>query len=755
MCTSVLDGFTACLPTRCHLLLNHTCLHPEFTHYSTKVCPFHLLLPTVSICIASSSTMSSAADYLVAVIGSRGLVEERVDAHIDLLTEKGFLLLDQQTLELTQEQAESLLGQGEMGIEAYTQGPCVALLLRRVDAYSTFNSLREELDYTYGSVSGWMALRDRATFFPSTPVLERMLLVLKPQQPDSLLTEVMKLLVENDFIVLGKEMKMLGVESARSLVGEEASQEEIDYLTSDVSVMMVLEKVGAIQDWALLAGPNDPAEARKYAPHTLRARLSSADSNHPSYQNYVYASESSDQARKDLDLFFPSPFPIERTLAILMPDIVERDQVESCLNHFKSHGFTIQCREQIHVSRQRAELFYQAFKDQPGYDAMTQYFSSGPSVVVLLAKPAAVDTLHKLLGPRDPAVARKERPQSLRAKFGTDAIAIGIHGSADVNTASKEIDEFFPGLPVERVPDLEQLQDMLNAKQNDGSNVRPSPVSNTPNKSMYEVLVEGLTQLCRVKPTGDEAVEYFANWLLKNNPNKPAIVEPEEDEEEEVKEANKVQPTIVPNGVGDDVADSSSGPRRYTWLLGAPGAGVTDVASRLTKELSVEGGGVKSFEHISASSLLATAQSSNTKYGNLIAEYRASHRILPAEVVLDLLSSALASSRSQHVLLSAFPLSLDQSFDFEKRFCSKGSSNKDALRRVIYLDVPNESSSAEIIATRRKRSLDGYRKELASFVEDVQPVLEHYEVFGKLKKIDVTKIEEEQVYQQVKKAVGK
>lgn len=43
---------------------------------------------------------------------------------LPLLT-PSFLILDQQTVELSPSQAELLLGQGEQGIESYTDGPCV------------------------------------------------------------------------------------------------------------------------------------------------------------------------------------------------------------------------------------------------------------------------------------------------------------------------------------------------------------------------------------------------------------------------------------------------------------------------------------------------------------------------------------------------------------------------------------------------------------------------------------------------------
>lgn len=40
-----------------------------------------------------------------------------------------------------------------------------------------------------------------------------------------------------------------------------------------------------------------------------------------------------------------------------------------------------------------------------------------------------------------------------------------------------------------------------------------------------DTLVEGLTELCRVKPVGTEAIRWLGTWLLQNNPNRPHVDE--------------------------------------------------------------------------------------------------------------------------------------------------------------------------------------------------------------------------------------
>eukprot|EP00903_Cladosiphon_okamuranus_P018618 g17138.t1 len=58
------------------------------------------------------------------------------------------------------------------------------------------------------------------------------------------------------------------------------------------------------------------------------------------------------------------------------------------------------------------------------------------------------------------------------------------------------------------------------------------------NGSLEQFLTTALSELCKVKPDGLDAVRWLAEWLLENNPNKPTIAHaddqrPRGDEEEE------------------------------------------------------------------------------------------------------------------------------------------------------------------------------------------------------------------------------
>jgi hypothetical protein len=110
-----------------------------------------------------------------------------------------------------------------------------------------------------------------------------------------------------------------------------------------------------------------------------------------------------------------------------------------------------------------------------------------------------------MIGPTLPNKARQLSPESLRARYGADQTRNAVHGSDSYYGAEREIRFMFPGTITEPVCGGQLARDYLQAKVN-------------------PFLVQGLTKLCKQKP--EDPVVWLAEWLLKNNPNKPLVEEP-------------------------------------------------------------------------------------------------------------------------------------------------------------------------------------------------------------------------------------
>ena len=131
---------------------------------------------------------------------------------------------------------------------------------------------------------------------------------------------------------------------------------------------------------------------------------------------------------------------IEQTLSIIKPDAVERNLTEEIKNEFKSNGFTIKNEKKIKLEKSEAEKFYQVHQSKPFFNALCEYLSSGPILVMVLEKLNAVTSNRKLMGATDP---QKAEEGTLRKKYGISIDKNSVHGSDSIDNAKIEIDFFF------------------------------------------------------------------------------------------------------------------------------------------------------------------------------------------------------------------------------------------------------------------------------------------------------------------------
>ena len=134
---------------------------------------------------------------------------------------------------------------------------------------------------------------------------------------------------------------------------------------------------------------------------------------------------------------------MQRTLSIIKPDGVKQGVAGRILARLESEGFVIIGLKMIHMSKREAEGFYAMHRERPFFGSLTDFMSSGPSVVLVLEKDDAIAALRELMGATDPA---KAAPGTIRKEFATDVEHNVIHGSDSAQSASIEIPYFFSEL---------------------------------------------------------------------------------------------------------------------------------------------------------------------------------------------------------------------------------------------------------------------------------------------------------------------
>ena len=132
-----------------------------------------------------------------------------------------------------------------------------------------------------------------------------------------------------------------------------------------------------------------------------------------------------------------------RTFAIIKPDAVKNNYTGKIYNHILEKDFKIIGAKLIKMSKRQAEGFYEIHKDKPFYEELTNFMSSGQSMVLALEKDNAVSSWRKTIGATNPNDAEEGTIRKIYANsLGENA----VHGSDSDENAIKEISFFFTEL---------------------------------------------------------------------------------------------------------------------------------------------------------------------------------------------------------------------------------------------------------------------------------------------------------------------
>ncbi|XP_029314572.1 thioredoxin domain-containing protein 3 homolog isoform X1 [Cottoperca gobio] len=183
------------------------------------------------------------------------------------------------------------------------------------------------------------------------------------------------------------------------------------------------------------------------------------------------------------------------TIAIIKPDAVAHGKANELIMKIQDAGFEILAQEERTLTEVEARDFYQHKAEEACFEDLVQFMSSGPSHILVLSQVEGSDnvvpTWREFIGPADIEEARREKPQrlksgkaneqrilacsvrhtqtlcfslvehqpsnhllsspfsplascSLRAQYGTQTLFNAVHGSEDIDQASRELAFFFP-----------------------------------------------------------------------------------------------------------------------------------------------------------------------------------------------------------------------------------------------------------------------------------------------------------------------
>ena len=131
-----------------------------------------------------------------------------------------------------------------------------------------------------------------------------------------------------------------------------------------------------------------------------------------------------------------------RTFAIIKPDAVKNQYTGLIYDRIIKSGFKILGAKLKKMTKDEANEFYSVHSDKPFYNELTDFMSSGFSMVLALEKENAVQEWRNTIGATNPEDAEEG---TIRKDFASSLSENAVHGSDSDENAKKEISFFFSG----------------------------------------------------------------------------------------------------------------------------------------------------------------------------------------------------------------------------------------------------------------------------------------------------------------------
>ena len=135
----------------------------------------------------------------------------------------------------------------------------------------------------------------------------------------------------------------------------------------------------------------------------------------------------------------------EKTLILVKPDGVARGLVGEVISRVEAKGYAIDALRMLQADRAILEKHYAEHVGKPFYEPLVEFMMSGPIVAIVASGNRVIEGFRSLAGVTDPSVAA---PGTIRGDLardqGTKVVQNIVHGSNSVESATREIQIFFP-----------------------------------------------------------------------------------------------------------------------------------------------------------------------------------------------------------------------------------------------------------------------------------------------------------------------
>ncbi len=132
----------------------------------------------------------------------------------------------------------------------------------------------------------------------------------------------------------------------------------------------------------------------------------------------------------------------ERTFVMAKPDAVQRGLVGELISRLEDRGLKLVGAKMTWIDDEMAEQHYEAHTDEPFFDDLKAFITSGPVLAMVWEGQDAVRQVRRTMGETDPL---ESEPGTIRGDLGLDLGRNVVHGSDHEveGDAEREIALFF------------------------------------------------------------------------------------------------------------------------------------------------------------------------------------------------------------------------------------------------------------------------------------------------------------------------
>ncbi len=136
---------------------------------------------------------------------------------------------------------------------------------------------------------------------------------------------------------------------------------------------------------------------------------------------------------------------IERTFSMIKPDATKRNLTGAITAKLEEAGLRVIASKRVWMSLKQAEGFYAEHSERPFFGELTEFMSSGPTIVQVLEGENGVLANREIMGATNPADADAG---TIRKEFALSLGENSVHGSDATETAAREIAYWFSEIEI-------------------------------------------------------------------------------------------------------------------------------------------------------------------------------------------------------------------------------------------------------------------------------------------------------------------